>query len=151
MRINPHNSDFEFFVYTQIFKKKVMLTFFNISDIATDPPFWKVCYRFCTYYYGMLPRLGNIRRKPRVTRHNPSLIVWYVILYHSVCKMWFYARFACVFGMKMRKSAFSHLMMCTLSYDARAKNPESKFRPYFDASSGSIASTLQLLLLVAPT
>ena len=52
-----------------------MCTFFNISDIATDPPFWKVCYRFCTDYYGMLPRLGNIRRKPRVTRHNPSLTI----------------------------------------------------------------------------
>ena len=29
--------------------------------------------------------------------------------------------------------------------------PESKFRPYFDASSESIAPTLQLLILVAPT
>ena len=26
-----------------------------------------------TDYYSMLPHLGNIRRKPRVTRHNPSL------------------------------------------------------------------------------
>ena len=50
-----------------------MFPLFNISDIATDPPFWKVYYRFSTDYYSMLPHLGNIRRKPRVTRHNPSL------------------------------------------------------------------------------
>ena len=50
---------------------KVMFTFFNISDIATDLLFWKVYYRFSTDYYGMLPHLDNIRRKPRVPRHNP--------------------------------------------------------------------------------
>ena len=50
-----------------------MFPLFNISDTATDPPFWKVYYRFSTDYYSMLPHLGNIRRKPRVTRHNPSL------------------------------------------------------------------------------
>ena len=57
-------------LYTNILIRKVMFTFFNISDIATDPPFWKACYRFLTDYYGMLLHLGNIRRKPRVTRHN---------------------------------------------------------------------------------
>ena len=50
-----------------------MFTFSNISDIATDPPFWKVFYRFSTDYYSTLPHLGNIRQKPRVTRHNLSL------------------------------------------------------------------------------
>ena len=43
-----------------LFIHKYMFTFFNISDIATDPPFWKVCYRFSTNYYSILPHLGNI-------------------------------------------------------------------------------------------
>ena len=64
-----------------------MFTFFNISDIATDPSFRKVCYRFSTDYYSILPHLGNIRRKPRVTRHNLSLVVGVLLVAASVADL----------------------------------------------------------------
>ena len=45
--------------------------------------FWMVCYRFSIDYYGMLPYSGNIRRKPRVTRHNPFLGPSHDLTYRS--------------------------------------------------------------------
>ena len=61
-----------YMVSTQIFPQKRLCLHFLLL-LPHVRHFGQVYYRFSTVSYGMLPHLGNIHRKPRVTCHNPSL------------------------------------------------------------------------------